>query len=356
MTKEFKLYRKKLHFKFKAGTSRGYYTTRDCYFLTIEKNGVITAIGECSPLPGLSAEYTDKQSFESKLEAFVARANYDKNFSLSTLKHESSILFAFESVLLHEDRKSLLLFNNGFTQGKVPIKINGLIWMGDYETMRQRIISKVNSGFKCIKVKIGAIDFIKELELLKLIRSEFSDKDLTLRVDANGAFFPENALNKLEALAKYDIHSIEQPIKAGQYEVSEKGFATKDAGVAVIPATDTKEMSGAEIAKWEKLPKGQQMMDAFKQGPAPEKTITQEMRQEEFDRYQTTDDHGMHIIGKAKDQNGTPYFIVKNSWNKYNKFGGYFYASYPYMALKTMDIMVHKNAIPKAIRKKLGMN
>ena len=180
MTKEFKLYRKKLHFKFKAGTSRGYYTTRDCYFLTIEKNGIITAIGECSPLPGLSAEYTDKQSFESKLEAFVARANYDKNFSLSTLKHESSILFAFESVLLHEDRKSLLLFNNGFTQGKVPIKINGLIWMGDYETMRQRIISKVNSGFKCIKVKIGAIDFIKELELLKLIRSEFSDKDLKI--------------------------------------------------------------------------------------------------------------------------------------------------------------------------------
>ena len=139
-------------------------------------------------------------------------------------------------------------------------------------------------------------------------------------------------------------------------DVSEKGFATKDAGVAVIPATDTKEMSGAEIAKWEKLPKGQQMMDAFKQGPAPEKTITQEMRQEEFDRYLTTDDHGMHIIGKAKDQNGTPYFIVKNSWNKYNKFGGYFYTSYPYMALKTMDIMVHKNAIPKAIRKKLGIN
>ena len=138
-------------------------------------------------------------------------------------------------------------------------------------------------------------------------------------------------------------------------DVSEKGFATKDAGVAVIPAMDMKEMSGAEIAKWEKLPKGQQMMDAFRQGPAPEKTITQEMRQEEFDRYLTTDDHGMHIIGKAKDQNGTPYFIVKNSWNKYNKFGGYFYASYPYVALKTMDIMVHKNAIPKAIRKKLGM-
>ena len=138
-------------------------------------------------------------------------------------------------------------------------------------------------------------------------------------------------------------------------DVSEKGFATKDAGVAVVPSTDTREMTGAEIAKWEKLPKEQRTLDAFKLAPAPEKKITQEMRQEEFDRYLTTDDHGMHVIGKAMDQNGTPYFIVKNSWNKYNKFGGYFYVSYPYMALKTMDILVHKNAIPKDIRKKLGI-
>ena len=107
-------------------------------------------------------------------------------------------------------------------------------------------------------------------------------------------------------------------------DVSEKGFATKDAGVAVVPSTDTREMTGAEIAKWEKLPKEQQTLDAFKLAPAPEKKITQEMRQEEFDRYLTTDDHGMHVIGKAMDQNGTPYFIVKNSWNKYNRFGGYF--------------------------------
>lgn len=138
-------------------------------------------------------------------------------------------------------------------------------------------------------------------------------------------------------------------------DVSEKGFASKDAGVAVVPTTDMKEMTGAEIAKWEKLSKEQQTMEAFKLAPAPEMKITQEMRQEEFDRYQTTDDHGMHVIGKAMDQNGTPYFIVKNSWNKYNKFGGYFYASYPYMALKTMDILVHKNAIPKDIKKKLGI-
>ena len=138
-------------------------------------------------------------------------------------------------------------------------------------------------------------------------------------------------------------------------DVSERGFQTSQPGVAVVPTTDTKEMSGAEIAKWEAMPKGNQTPDAFKQGPAPEKVITQEMRQQEFDNYLTTDDHGMHVIGKAKDQNGTVYYIVKNSWNKYNKFGGYFYASEPFMKYKTMNIIVHKNAIPKDIRKKLGI-
>ena len=138
-------------------------------------------------------------------------------------------------------------------------------------------------------------------------------------------------------------------------DVSERGFQTSRPGVAVVPTTDTKEMSGAEIAKWEAMPKGNQTPDAFKQGPAPEKEITQEMRQQEFDNYLTTDDHGMHVIGKAKDQNGTVYYIVKNSWNQYNKFGGYFYASEPFMKYKTMNIIVHKNAIPKDIRKKLGI-
>ena len=138
-------------------------------------------------------------------------------------------------------------------------------------------------------------------------------------------------------------------------DVSEKGFQTSHPGIAVVPTTDTKEMSGAEIAKWEAMPKGNQNPDAFKQGPAPEKEITQEMRQQEFDNYLTTDDHGMHVIGKAKDQNGTVYYIVKNSWNQYNKFGGYFYASEPFMKYKTMNIIVHKNAIPKDIRKKLGI-
>ena len=138
-------------------------------------------------------------------------------------------------------------------------------------------------------------------------------------------------------------------------DVSEAGFASQEPGVAVVPTTDRKEMSGAEIAKWEKMPEGAKQPNAFRRGPAPEKEITQEMRQEEFDNYLTTEDHAMHVIGKAKDQNGTEYFIVKNSWNKYNKFGGYFYASKPFVKYKTIAVLLHKDAIPEAIQAKLGM-
>ena len=138
-------------------------------------------------------------------------------------------------------------------------------------------------------------------------------------------------------------------------DVSEKGFATKTTGIAVIPAETAREMSGAEIAKWENTEHLLAEKDAFKKAPAPEKEITQEMRQQEFDNYLTTDDHGMHIIGKAKDQNGTEYFIVKNSWNRYNQFGGYFYASRAFVKLKTMDILVHKDTIPAQIKAKLNL-
>ena len=138
-------------------------------------------------------------------------------------------------------------------------------------------------------------------------------------------------------------------------DVSEKGFASQRPGVAVVPTVDTKEMSGAEIAKWEAMPQKSMNPEAFKQGPAPEKEITQEMRQEEFDNYLTTEDHAMHIIGKAKDQNGTEYFIVKNSWNKYNQFGGYFYASKPFVKFKTIAVLLHKDAIPQDIKAKLGI-
>ncbi|MFV0554674.1 MAG: aminopeptidase C [Mangrovibacterium sp.] len=139
-------------------------------------------------------------------------------------------------------------------------------------------------------------------------------------------------------------------------DVSEKGFATKNPGIAVVPDADTKEMSNAEIAKWENMSASEKEAQLYKfDKPGNEKNITQEMRQEAYDNYQTTDDHGMEIVGLAKDQNGTPYYIVKNSWGEYNKYKGYFYASVPFVQYKTMSIMVNKNAIPKDLRKKLGL-
>ncbi len=139
-------------------------------------------------------------------------------------------------------------------------------------------------------------------------------------------------------------------------DVSEKGFATKKQGIAVIPDADTKEMSNAEIAKWENMSASEKDAELYKfDKPGKEKAITQEMRQEAYDNYETTDDHGMEIIGKAKDQHGTPYYIVKNSWGEYNKYKGYFYASVPFVEYKTISIMVNKNAIPTAIRQKLNL-
>ncbi len=136
-------------------------------------------------------------------------------------------------------------------------------------------------------------------------------------------------------------------------DVSEKGFSHKN-GVAIVPVTDEKEMSGSERSKWESMSKEQKQSYGF-DGPVQELNVTPEIRQQAYDNYLTTDDHGMHITGMVKDQNGSIYYKVKNSWNVDSKYEGYLYASMPFVRYKTMSIMVHKNAIPKEIRKKLGM-
>ena len=154
---------------------------------------------------------------------------------------------------------------------------------------------------------------------------------------------------------------IEGSVKAGYSvcwasDVSERGFASKK-GVAVVPQNDIAEMDGTERLKWEKMDRAElnRMLYSF-DSPMPEKVITQELRQQAFDNYETTDDHAMVITGLAKDQNGTPYFRVKNSWGSYNKLGGHFFASRAFVEYKTLSWGVHKDAVPEALREKLGID
>jgi bleomycin hydrolase len=137
-------------------------------------------------------------------------------------------------------------------------------------------------------------------------------------------------------------------------DVSEDGFVRRGS-IAVVPDFDKVEMSDAEIAKWTALPANKKMEEWIK-NPGKEKEITQQMRQEAFDNFQTTDDHGMHVIGKATDQQGNKYFIVKNSWGTYGDYKGYFYASYPFVKYKTLNVLIHKDALPKDLKKKLNIN
>lgn len=161
-------------------------------------------------------------------------------------------------------------------------------------------------------------------------------------------------LNELEEIMDYALGN--GFTVAWAADVSEKGFATSNKGVAVLPAAPSEDMSDAEITKWEALPDKEKEKELYKLDEVvPELEVTQEMRQTAFDNYQTTDDHGMHIVGTAKDQTGKIFYKVKNSWGDYNKYKGYFYASKAYVNYKTMCIMVHKDAIPQSIREKLKL-
>jgi o-succinylbenzoate synthase len=180
------------------------------------ENPSIKGIGECAPLPNLSCD--DVPQYEEVLQQACSRVAREGNIPTESLRNYPSILFGLETALRHYETGSLALWDTPFSRGEAGIPINGLIWMGNFEEMYRQIEAKMEAGYRCIKLKIGAIDFDAELTLLKHIRSRFSVKDIELRVDANGAFSPAEAMHKLDALSKLDLHSIEQPIRAGQWE------------------------------------------------------------------------------------------------------------------------------------------
>ncbi|WP_132704134.1 o-succinylbenzoate synthase [Winogradskyella wandonensis] len=205
-----------LKFKQPSGTSRGVMTTKETWFIRLEKDGKI-GIGECGILRGLSVD--DRPDYEEKLKWVCNNINRGVDKLVTFLIDWPSIQIGLETAyqsLISED--TFNIFPSKFALGGDSIPINGLVWMGDEAFMRKQVKEKIAAGFKCIKLKIGAIDFQTELDILKSIRKEFSVSDIELRVDANGAFLPKEALEKLKRLSEYELHSIEQPIQPRQFD------------------------------------------------------------------------------------------------------------------------------------------
>lgn len=221
-----------LHFKQPAGTSRGIYTTRRVWYLLLTDTvSGRYGVGECAPLPALSCD--DLPEYEETLQAHCREVERNGCIDYEALRPYPSMLFGLETALQHLHAGSLQLWATPFSEGRQGIPINGLIWMGNFDEMYQRIEEKMKAGFRCIKLKIGAIDFERELELLSHIRKHFSPEQIELRVDANGAFSPEDAPRKLEQLNEFQLHSIEQPIRAGQWQAMKQLCATTPFPIAL---------------------------------------------------------------------------------------------------------------------------
>ncbi|MGI4865307.1 MAG: o-succinylbenzoate synthase [Janthinobacterium lividum] len=217
--------RRALRFNFPARTSRGALTEHVAYYLELrdQRNSSRVGWGEAAPLAGLSPDYG--HGFEAQVQQLCQAVNKQHYAFLEDIQPEElvgaelpALRFALETAVLDLARGGgHQLYTNAFSEGQAALPINGLVWMGDAPFMREQIRQKLAAGYSCLKLKIGSLDFATELALLAEIRAEASPAELTLRVDANGAFSPAEALGKLEQLARFDVHSIEQPIAAGQW-------------------------------------------------------------------------------------------------------------------------------------------
>lgn len=206
-----------LHFKEAAGTSRGVYTTHLSYYIKVEQDG-IAGVGECSALPDLSCDAMPETRYEALLGKVCGFVEHTGGIPYEMLRPYPSVLFGLETAFAQLDAGgSWALSSTPFARGEESIPINGLVWMGTFEEMYGRLEAKLRAGFHCVKLKIGAIDFNRELDLVRHIREHFTPEQIELRVDANGGFTPDNAMQRLEALSQYHIHSIEQPIRQHQW-------------------------------------------------------------------------------------------------------------------------------------------
>ena len=219
-----------LHFKQPAGTSRGVYTERRIWLVHVS-DGMTVGVGECAPLLDLSCDALEPYIYNKVLRGFCDQVEETGEIPYEAMRDYPSMLFGLETALTSLNSKlstlrsaegrshgeNFQLFDTPFARGEQGIPINGLVWMGSYEEMLQRMEDKLKQGFRCVKLKVGAIDFDKEFDLVKRIRERFSHHEVELRLDANGGFLPDEALYKLELLSQYVIHSIEQPIRQKQW-------------------------------------------------------------------------------------------------------------------------------------------
>ena len=214
-TMNYELKNRLFHFKQPAGTSRGVYTTRRSWFVTFNDTNGAAGVGECAPLPQLSCD--DIPDYEEVLNRICERVAETGELDDALLRPYPSMRFGIETALLDLHSDNGVFFDNPFTRGEVGIPINGLVWMGSHKEMLARMEEKISQGFRCVKFKIGAIDFEQEVDLIRRVRERFSVDEVEIRLDANGAFTPSEALGKLERLAVFGIHSIEQPIRQHQW-------------------------------------------------------------------------------------------------------------------------------------------
>ncbi len=226
MALEASFIKKTFHFSFKARTSRGSMVQKDSWFLKVwdQGNPEVFGVGEAGPLPGLSPE-TGEDIEKQLAEVIKVLAKVTNIHQLSSLLQVqehfrkealcSSVIFALETALFDlKNGGSRMIYDNSFLKGKA-IPINGLVWMGGLDDMLQQVSIKLYEGFTCIKIKVGGLNFEKELDILQFIRRKYFRDEVTIRLDANGSFKTEDALYKLADCSRYDVHSIEQPIKVG---------------------------------------------------------------------------------------------------------------------------------------------
>jgi o-succinylbenzoate synthase len=212
-----------LFFKQPAGTSRGVLQQKDVFYFILKnaENQSKEGIGEIAPIPGLSIDAVPE--LEEKIKSLVNKINAGEEIKEIDFERFPAVKFGYETAMMGINSYSpIVLYPSDFLIGKKGIPINGLIWMGSKKFMLQQVDDKIAAGFTCLKLKIGAINFTSELEILRSIRENYPVEKLEIRVDANGAFTPENAKEKLEQLAAFHLHSIEQPIQQGQTKEMQK--------------------------------------------------------------------------------------------------------------------------------------